>query len=396
MLLAGQTRVARRDHHRRLPQLARVGFEFSCYRRNNMWWGKKEAMRPLDQVEYAGVQLGGTGSVVYGGLVPGWYFEIENVAFVNFTGTDACGHANTAIANQAAGIIDTTNSFESFQGFATCYPAHFSKLRFVDTPVGYARLSMHDGAEWLGIGNVRGGPDRGHARCYVVDSDGTLTDRPARRGGHVLRASAPYWWEPASIVDDCRLYEANHDDDPDFGMHVRARERLLARGGVRRRRAARYTYSALPHEPRHGGNCTVPAGGDWAGANLWECSVDFLTLEMSVPYLEVSGSEVLWAPITWSTVHPRAIGTSNYDTDETISLLQSSFEIEDAQNSLDRWPQPNTVVPLFRGTFRVDSMGDITDIAERGDASSASPKRSRTARHSRPRAPCTRRSGRCS
>ena len=206
---------------------------------------------------------------------------------------------------------------------------------------------------------------------------------------------------PRPIVDDCRLYEANHDDDPDFSecmWYVRGNDYLLAAAASDDDARRGYTYSALPHEPRHGGNCTVPAGGDWAGANLWECSVDFLTLEMSVPYLEVSGSEVLWAPITWSTVHPRAIGTSNYDTDETISLLQSSFEVEDAQNSLDRWPQPNTVVLPNGGTFRVDFTGDITDTRffERGDVEFRISKRSRTARHSRPRAPCTRRSGRCS
>ena len=37
-----------------LPQLSAVGFEFECYYRNDMWWGKKAHMRPLDQVEHHG------------------------------------------------------------------------------------------------------------------------------------------------------------------------------------------------------------------------------------------------------------------------------------------------------------------------------------------------------
>ena len=164
VLLAGQTRVLRdATIIGRLPQLARVGFEFSCYRRNNMWWGKKEAMRPLDQVEYAGVQLGnGTGSVVYGGLVPGWYFEIENVAFVNFGhGLRAPRQPRRSRTRPRASSRRPTRSRAS-RGFATCYLAHFSKLRFVDARrVRAPHAARRRGVAW--DQHARGGADPGHA-----------------------------------------------------------------------------------------------------------------------------------------------------------------------------------------------------------------------------------------
>ena len=78
---------------------------------------------------------------------------------------------------------------------------------------------------------------------------------------------------------------------------------------------------------------------------------------------------MLWAPVVWSTVRDRSIGTSLYDGDDTIVTYQESLEIGDAQNELSRWPQPNTVVLANQQNYRIDFTGDITDsrFFENGD-----------------------------
>ena len=56
------------------------------------------------------------------------------------------------------------------------------------------------------------------------------------------------------------------------------------------------------------GNCSTPADGDWTDAHVWLCrGLDFLTLKYTVPDLRVSGSDVLWAPVAWSSVATTAM-----------------------------------------------------------------------------------------
>ena len=315
-----------------LGQTAGTGFEWECYDRNDVFWGGKEFKRTFD-IGYAGVQLGGVSDFAYGtGLQTGWRFEMERVSFVNFTGIDACGRANAAINNQAAGIVESDGGFEKDIGLATCYPTHMRELDFPHSPPGRARVTLHDGGTWTNMG-VTLGSEKGHARCYLIDRDGTLLDQATSKGW-VIRSSVDYFWNP-DVVADCKAYRENQDDDPDFSecmWFLRDNDILLDAVCDAERRGLPYN----PDSMRARNNCTTPdvafgdAAQNWNGANAWVCQgADFLNLKFDVPKLVVSGSEVLWAPVVWSTVRSRSIGTSLYDGDETVVTYQESLEVKD-------------------------------------------------------------------
>ena len=281
---------------------------------------------------------------------------MERVSFVNFTGIDQCGRSNAAINNLAAGIVENGAGLEVVHGSSTCYPTHTAELDFPHTPVGRARITLHDGDA-----------GRGHARCYFIDRDGTLLDQPTNKG-HLLRSSLPYYWDP-DIVEDCEAYAENFDDDPDFSecpWFVRGNQFLLDAVCDPERRGLPYNSDKMNNL----NNCTNPAlafgpaeeSQDWSESNLWVCpGVDFLNLRFLVPNLIVSGSPVLWAPVAWSTVRDRSIGTSVYDGDQTVSVLQESLEMGDSAQLLNRFPQPYTVVLPNQQNYRVDFTGDVTD-----------------------------------
>ena len=347
------------------------GFEWECYDRNDLFWGGTKFFRTFD-IGYSGVQLGGVDNFEYGNMRDGYRFEMRRVAFVNFTGIDACGRTNAAIANQAAGIVESDGGIEAEIGLATCYPTRSRELAFPHSPLGRGRVTLHDGGAWIDKFGVTLGPEKGHARCYLVDEDGSLLDQVTSRGW-MLRSSVDYFWNP-DVVADCETYAESHDDDPDFSecmWFLRSNDILLDAATDADRRGMPYNPESMSSR----NNCTTPdvalgAASDWTDANVWLCQgVDFLNLKFEVPQLIVSGSEVLWAPITWSTVRSRSIGTSLYDGDQTVATYQESLNVGDAQNGLDRWPQPNTVVLANQQNYRMDVTGDITDsrFFENGD-----------------------------
>ena len=350
--------------------VARTGawraFEWDCSERNDVRWGAKEGgplIRPLDGLDYVGIMTSGPAGaspITYNSFTAGWSFRVNRVAFVNFTGTDDCGRSNSAFSNQAAGTVESQSPAPMVLAFPTCYPVRTSELSFVGTPHGRARVTMGAGAL---------ATDRGHARCYHVDEDGSLVDEA---GPVLLRSSTAYPWDSGSsqILADCAAYAAGSDDDPSSSQcpwFVRDNPYLLGAAGTdaTRRGFAYATGDGV-------GECATPDGaGDWDGSNVWRCrDVDFLTLRYFVPDLAVSGSDVLWAPVTWSTVASSNLATSLYSLDETVVTLQQSFEGGAAAEENDaRWPQPFTVVLPNQAAARVDFTGDITDprFFERGD-----------------------------
>ena len=279
-----------------LGQTAGAGFEWECYDRNDVFWGGAEFKRTFD-IGYAGVQLGGVSDFAYGtGIQTGWRFEMERVSFVNFTGTDACGRGNAAINNQAAGIVESDGGFEADIGLSTCYPAHTRELDFPDSPPGRGRVTLHDGGEWSNMG-VALGTEKGHARCYLIDRDGTLLDQSTSTGRRrtssarasgppwVIRSSVDYFWNP-DVVADCEAYKENQDDDPDFSecmWFLRDNDILLDAVCDADRRGL--TYNPASIHARN--NCTTPdiafgdAAQDWDGSNLWVCQgSDYLNLRV--------------------------------------------------------------------------------------------------------------------
>jgi hypothetical protein len=180
----------------------------------------------------------------------------------------------------------------------------------------------------------------------------------------VLRASAAYAWDD-DVRTDCATYAEEYDDDPDFSMcpwYVRGNPYLLgsAVAGVdvaypENRRG--FPYATADDDTAN--RCATPDdGGDWAGSGAWLCDVDFLNLKFVVPPLFVSGSNVLWAPVTWSTVRFNAIGTSYYDLDETHVTLQSSVPGgSTSQEAMMAWPQPWVATLPNAGVYRLDFSG---------------------------------------
>ena len=105
-------------------------------------------------------------------------------------------------------------------GAASCYPIRTRNLTYPGTPLGRARLTLHDGANRP--------QTNGFARCWAVDEDGTLLDNATRRG-HLIKATAEYPWD-ADVASDCAEYHENEDDDPDFSKcmwFIRNNEFLL-------------------------------------------------------------------------------------------------------------------------------------------------------------------------
>ena len=73
-------------------------------------------------------------------------------------------------------------------GFGSCYPIRTRGLNYVGSPLGRARLTLHDGAN-------RPKPN-GFARCWAVDEDGTMLDN-ATAVGHLVKATAEFPWDEA-------------------------------------------------------------------------------------------------------------------------------------------------------------------------------------------------------
>ena len=150
-------------------------------------------------------------------------------------------------------------------GFASCYPIRTRNLTYVHTPIGRARLTLHDG--W------NRPQTNGFARCWAVDEDGTMLDNATTRG-HLIKATAEYPWD-ASVVSDCEKYWTYNDDDPDFSKcmwFVRNNAFLLDTSIDASRRGLQWGMD----------KCSQPLRGVWEGSGSTVCeNTDFLSLQFN-------------------------------------------------------------------------------------------------------------------
>ena len=63
-------------------------------------------------------------------------YELEDVVFYGYSGTDSCGRKNVAISNEMAGDGEgTKRALGSIFGKVTCYPIHLKRTTFANTPL---------------------------------------------------------------------------------------------------------------------------------------------------------------------------------------------------------------------------------------------------------------------
>ena len=216
-------------------------------------------------------------------IVWAFKFEVVDVTLSNFSGVpDACGLTNAAISNEPAIGETGDEELEEAMGFGSCYPIRTRGLNYVGSPLGRARLTLHDGAN-------RPKPN-GFARCWAVDEDGTMLDN-ATAVGHLVKATAEFPWDEA-VASDCEKYWTYNDDDPDTSKcmwFVRGNEFLLDTSIDAARRGLRWGMD----------DCAWPSRGEWDGSGSAVCArTDFVTLHWTIPPLTISGSEVARAPVT--------------------------------------------------------------------------------------------------
>lgn len=172
----------------------------------------------------------------------------------------------------------------------------------------------------------------------------------------------------ADVLDDCQQYFENYDDNPDMSTcpwFIRENPFLLSSAADAQRRGLATRDQALGTS---GENCEPVPNIDGRRRVLYCPKGDWVTIKYTVPLRIVSGSEVLWAPVTWSTMKREAIATSIYSQDDTVVALHPVYpaDTELAQFSV-RWPNPYVHVVPNRGVYRLDFTGDITVFSEYGD-----------------------------
>ena len=270
-------------------------------------------------------------------IVWAFKFEVVDVTLSNFSGVaDACGLTNAAISNEPAIGETGDEELEEAMGFGSCYPIRTRGLNYVGSPLGRARLTLHDGAN-------RPKPN-GFARCWAVDEDGTMLDN-ATAVGHLVKATAEFPWDE-DVASDCEKYWTYNDDDPDTSKcmwFVRGNEFLLDTSIDAARRGLRWGMD----------DCAWPSRGEWDGSGSAVCArTDFVTLHWTIPPLAISGSEVVWAPVMWSTVREVSIGTNLYDgSDATQSMYIPSHG----------GGQPFAATLENEKVFKLDFTGDPTE-----------------------------------
>lgn len=233
--------------------------------------------------------------------------------------------------------------------------------------------------------------------CTLFDEDGTLygTSSSAKlykanivrnditgRGWRLV-LQAQEW--PEDVLEDCQEYLENYDDSPDVSTcpvrlpivvesptdltypqwFVRENSYLLGAAADEDRRGIAEPDEALGTSDK---NCKAVSEVDWRRRVSYCPNADWVTIKYTVPLRIVSGSEVLWAPVTWSTMRDELIATSMYFQDDTVVAVHPVYpaDTELAQFST-RWPNPYTHVVPNGGAYRLDFTGDITVFSEFGD-----------------------------
>ena len=300
--------------------------------------------------------------IAYGtSAVEGKWLEITRVAFVGYASDrDKCtNRSGVAIANEPAALGQGSGTASMALGSAMCYQCVTSDLHFVDTPLD-GRLAFSPGN-----GGVSGMElDEEYGACTLYDSDGSLYGTGSKR---LYKANFDQEW-PEDVLEDCVEYAANLDDWPDMSKcpwFIRENDYLLSAASDATRRGY-----ASPHDVRDDVNndpCSAVSGVS-ADRHVSYCTRDFVTLKYTVPKRITSGSEVLWAPIAWSSVRFESIATSIYYEDETVVSVLPNYPVDsEAGQFASRWPQPFTHQVPNMGSYRIDWTGDVTAFSEDGD-----------------------------